>query len=153
MATFLYIVGYQGSVKIGFAGNIKNRISALQTASPNKIECYACFSVADHIRHLERSIHHALRDKRISGEWFTVAPDEAIATVVRVSSLIRVEIARVPNVEIENNHGIVGRPSVGKQVLTIRLDPDLLAHYRATGKGWQSRMNDDLRRVSGLPPR
>ena len=40
-----------------------------------------------------------------------------------------------------------GRPKadVTKTPVTIRLDPDLLDHYKATGRGWQGRMNDDLR--------
>ena len=32
-----------------------------------------------------------------------------------------------------------------KQSVTLRLDPDVLATYRATGPGWQSRINDVLR--------
>lgn len=45
-----------------------------------------------------------------------------------------------------------GRPPLEKtkQPITIRLDPDLVEHYKATGKGWQSRMNDDLRKAAGL---
>lgn len=45
-----------------------------------------------------------------------------------------------------------GRPPLEKtkQPVTIRLDPDLVEHYKATGKGWQSRMNDDLRKAAGI---
>jgi uncharacterized protein (DUF4415 family) len=45
-----------------------------------------------------------------------------------------------------------GRPVVEspRQQISIRLDPDIIKHYKATGKGWQSRMNDDLRKVAGL---
>ncbi|MBD8555539.1 BrnA antitoxin family protein [Rhizobium sp. CFBP 8762] len=45
-----------------------------------------------------------------------------------------------------------GRPKLDqtKKPVTIRLDPDLVDHYRATGRGWQSRMNDDLRKAAGL---
>ena len=45
-----------------------------------------------------------------------------------------------------------GRPAVEapRQQISIRLDPDLLAYYKATGKGWQSRLNDDLRRAAKL---
>ena len=32
-----------------------------------------------------------------------------------------------------------------KQVATLRLDPDVLAALRATGDGWQTRINDMLR--------
>ncbi|HUG59394.1 MAG TPA: BrnA antitoxin family protein [Candidimonas sp.] len=36
-----------------------------------------------------------------------------------------------------------GRPkvSVRRQALTMRMDPDLLEHLRASGKGWQSRLH------------
>lgn len=45
-----------------------------------------------------------------------------------------------------------GRPKAEntKTPVTIRLDPDLVEHYKATGKGWQSRINDDLRKSAGL---
>ncbi|MEO5373777.1 MAG: BrnA antitoxin family protein [Alphaproteobacteria bacterium] len=33
---------------------------------------------------------------------------------------------------------------------TIRLDREVLEYFRSTGPGWQSRMNDVLRRASGL---
>jgi uncharacterized protein (DUF4415 family) len=33
-----------------------------------------------------------------------------------------------------------------KQAVTLRLDPDVIAWYKATGPGWQTRMNDTLRR-------
>lgn len=34
-----------------------------------------------------------------------------------------------------------------KQAVSIRLDPDVLAHFRATGRGWQSRINEVLRKA------
>jgi len=40
-----------------------------------------------------------------------------------------------------------GRPpkDITKQPVTIRLDPDVVAKFKATGKGWQSRINDVLK--------
>jgi uncharacterized protein (DUF4415 family) len=38
-----------------------------------------------------------------------------------------------------------GRPASGKKVLVIRLDPDVIEKFRATGKGWQARINEALR--------
>ena len=35
-----------------------------------------------------------------------------------------------------------------KKPVTIRVDRDVLASYKATGPGWQSRMNDALRRAA-----
>jgi uncharacterized protein (DUF4415 family) len=45
-----------------------------------------------------------------------------------------------------------GRPksAAPKEAVNIRLDPDVLAHFRATGPGWQSRINAALRKAAGL---
>jgi uncharacterized protein (DUF4415 family) len=45
-----------------------------------------------------------------------------------------------------------GRPKkvAPKQAVNIRLDPDVLAHFRATGRGWQSRINAALRKAAKL---
>ena len=37
-----------------------------------------------------------------------------------------------------------------KRATSIRLDADVLDAYKATGAGWQSRINSDLRRVMKL---
>lgn len=40
----------------------------------------------------------------------------------------------------------VGRPSGHtKEQVSLRVDKDVLARFRATGAGWQSRMNEALR--------
>lgn len=46
-----------------------------------------------------------------------------------------------------------GRPKVQtpKQRVSLRLDPKVIAAYKATGEGWQSRINDVLARA--LPHR
>lgn len=40
-----------------------------------------------------------------------------------------------------------GRPKTAnpKQALTVRYDADIVATFKATGAGWQTRMNDALR--------
>lgn len=46
-----------------------------------------------------------------------------------------------------------GRPPLGaeaKQQVTLRLDPDVVAKFRADGPGWQSRINTALRVAAGL---
>lgn len=42
-----------------------------------------------------------------------------------------------------------GRPPLAetKQPVTIRLDQDVIDKFKATGKGWQGRMNDVLKRA------
>lgn len=41
----------------------------------------------------------------------------------------------------------VGRPKSAKIVVSIRLDPDVVERFRATGHGWQARINDALKTV------
>ena len=57
-----------------------------------------------------------------------------------------------PELAEKMEKAVRGRPKadVTKTPVTIRLDPDLVEHYKATGKGWQGRMNDDLRKVAGI---
>jgi uncharacterized protein (DUF4415 family) len=43
-----------------------------------------------------------------------------------------------------------GRPpkAAPKQAIKLRLDPDVLAYFRSTGPGWQTRINAMLRRAA-----
>ena len=45
-----------------------------------------------------------------------------------------------------------GRPVADnpKKQVTLRLDADVVERYRSSGKGWQSRLNEDLRKAVGL---
>jgi uncharacterized protein (DUF4415 family) len=45
-----------------------------------------------------------------------------------------------------------GRPKSDnpKKQVTLRLDPDIIDKFRATGKGWQSRINAELRKALGI---
>jgi len=43
-----------------------------------------------------------------------------------------------------------GDVPVSKEPVSIKLDSDLLAHFQEDGPGWQGRINDALRRASGL---
>lgn len=53
-----------------------------------------------------------------------------------------------------------GRPKSDKSKVqvTLRIDPDVLAHFKAAGAGWQVRMNEQLRKAlpgsepKGTPP-
>ena len=37
-----------------------------------------------------------------------------------------------------------------KRLVSLRLDGDVIEHFRARGKGWQSRINATLRKAAGL---
>lgn len=47
-----------------------------------------------------------------------------------------------------------GRPllpdEVRKRRVSIMLDPDVIAHFKAGGRGWQTRVNAALRKAAGL---
>lgn len=45
-----------------------------------------------------------------------------------------------------------GRPPLArpKQAIKLRLDPEVIDRFRETGPGWQSRMNEALRKAVGL---
>ena len=51
-------------------------------------------------------------------------------------------------------HGYLGRPPIPaedrKTRVTMYLDPDIIAHLKQGGKGWQTRANAELRRALGL---
>jgi uncharacterized protein (DUF4415 family) len=38
-----------------------------------------------------------------------------------------------------------------KRLVSLRLDPDVIEHFRAHGPGWQARINTTLRKAAGLP--
>jgi uncharacterized protein (DUF4415 family) len=46
-----------------------------------------------------------------------------------------------------------GRPKSKspKNAVSLRLDSDVVAHFRRGGRGWQSRINAALRKVAKLP--
>lgn len=46
----------------------------------------------------------------------------------------------------------LGRPpsEAPKQAVSLRLDQDVIAHYKKSGPGWQSRMNEALRKQAKL---
>jgi len=37
-----------------------------------------------------------------------------------------------------------------KNLVSLRLDPDVIAHFRKGGPGWQSRINETLRKAARL---
>jgi uncharacterized protein (DUF4415 family) len=43
-----------------------------------------------------------------------------------------------------------GAVPLSKELVSIRLDSDVIAHFQEDGAGWQERINDALRRAAGL---
>lgn len=53
---------------------------------------------------------------------------------------------------IEERRRQRGRPPIEapRKLISIRLDQDVIERYKASGKGWQTRINETLRKASGL---
>ena len=82
--------------------------------------------------------------KKRSGSAAWVDPDEAPALTDKFFD----------HAEIRKGGKLVrrGRPPLAnpKQAVKLRLDADVLAAYRKTGNGWQTRINADLRKARKL---
>ena len=66
---------------------------------------------------------------------------------VEVANDQRVDIEMVGREMVVSPHAPKagrGRPASGKVVVSIRLDPAVIAKFKATGDGWQARINDVL---------
>lgn len=72
--TYVYFAqrGDNGPIKIGVSGNVKARVSALQTAVAEPMRLLA--SVVG-TRAMEAEIHSHLHAHRLKGEWFNPAPE------------------------------------------------------------------------------
>jgi uncharacterized protein (DUF4415 family) len=64
------------------------------------------------------------------------------------SEVLPPELVRVLPKRRPGRRGPQNTPT--KQQVTLRLDQDLVSHFRAMGSGWQSRINAMLRRAAGL---
>lgn len=71
--------------------------------------------------------------------------------------LERAEIA-IGGVVIRPANGTLTRPgrpksAFPKKSVHLRLSPDVLAYFRKTGRGWQTRIDETLRKAAKLPAR
>jgi uncharacterized protein (DUF4415 family) len=62
------------------------------------------------------------------------------------------EVFPVLAAKLEAVQRLRGRPKIAapKVSTTLRLDPDVVTYFRSTGPGWQSRINEALRRAAKL---
>lgn len=68
----------------------------------------------------------------------------------KISGFVETELI-TPGLTALKNKG--GRPRSGatKVAISIRLDPDIVSAWKATGPGWQTRMNQTLRETMPRP--
>jgi len=72
--------GVDGPIKIGVAADPYERLSSLQTASPEKLILLGC------VRGSETGMHQKFRKHRISGEWFK--PHKDVLRFVRLRTFV-----------------------------------------------------------------
>jgi hypothetical protein len=89
------VVDGAGRRKIGFSGNVENRLRDLQVGHPSKLELerfFVCGSTEGNL--VERTAHKLLASKRLQGEWFDVSFAEACAAIeLAIESIKTQEIA------------------------------------------------------------
>ena len=101
--------------------------------------------------------------KLSSAPWIDPDDDDVVLTeeMIRAAAIYRGDVLIRPATGKLGPKGIVplqpgdrgaGRPPSAnpKQQVTLRLDPDVLEKFRAMGKGWQSRINAELRKALGI---
>jgi uncharacterized protein (DUF4415 family) len=67
-------------------------------------------------------------------------------TDARTAAEAAFKAVTAPRVEAPQQKPVL--PGVREQV-TLRIDQDVLEHFRAGGPGWQDRINDALRKAAG----
>jgi uncharacterized protein (DUF4415 family) len=56
----------------------------------------------------------------------------------------------VPDIVAAYRRGRGPQKRPTKRLVSLRLDPDIIDHFRARGPGWQARINSTLRKATGL---
>ncbi|MGL6198686.1 MAG: GIY-YIG nuclease family protein [Lachnospiraceae bacterium] len=79
-----FIKAENGLVKIGCTANLEQRIRALSSMSPCKLELIHAIRSDEHYK-LERKFHEEFESKRIHGEWFDLSAVELMAVKDRYS--------------------------------------------------------------------
>jgi len=89
----IYVVEAGGYIKIGIAEKPEQRFSGLQTSNPHSLIIHMVFEgPGGAIRGAERTAHEILAENRLTGEWFKVSPQVAIAAVRRALQRNNIEI-------------------------------------------------------------
>ena len=87
---FIYVVcenQESGPTKIGLSNSPSKRMPTLQTGNPRKLKMVAKFK-CENMTSFERLMHRHFADRHLNGEWFDVAPNEAIEAVKNYLELI-----------------------------------------------------------------
>jgi hypothetical protein len=78
----VYVITVNLSAKIGWTGDIKERLRKIRTHAPGEpMLRHCCVVPRPSGPAVERRAHELLADKRFHGEWFACKIDEAVAAV------------------------------------------------------------------------
>lgn len=82
--TSVYVMDWGGKAKIGIARDPEMRLRQLQLANPGAVKLvgHRLFSTRLSAAKVERALHQRFKAKRLMGEWFDVAPSQAIAALM-----------------------------------------------------------------------
>jgi hypothetical protein len=95
----VYVLASDRYVKIGRSGNVAERVRTLNgQGCPDSVFRFVGAvsihdgqagqnNVSDCVQHVEKAAHVRLAEHRVSGEWFGVTPDEAMACVREMAGL------------------------------------------------------------------
>lgn len=79
---YIYVIGTNEQVKIGYSKHPNKRLKQLQTGNMNKLQLFYQEEMDESkIKIIESLIHRDLKSKKSCGEWFNISPQEAINTV------------------------------------------------------------------------
>ena len=161
--SYIYIAGTaEGPVKIGFTSSPRSRINAIRNASPVPVGLLHCYMLNERPEGIEKTMHFVLRDKHLNGEWFGITAGEALDALHKTAELTGVVLTDdapsslngATQRKVVDKNVVAIRPTGrrgpkpsgnAKQLLTLRVDQDLIRRFKATGDGWQTRMVDVLR--------
>lgn len=75
---FIYVIGTDKRQKIGFSGNVDQRLRALQTGNSENLRIHHKVEVPEsQARYVEKTIHKEYNYLRVKGEWFNMSPEQA----------------------------------------------------------------------------
>lgn len=83
-ASFIYVIAEspEGPTKIGFSKDPARRVRQLQTGHARPLSVFHTEEIDDTmVRLMETAIHSVNRHRRLSGEWYDLTVDDAIAEV------------------------------------------------------------------------
>jgi hypothetical protein len=93
--TSIYVIRSKaGPVKIGIAARPRNRLSQLRTSSHLPLFLDYAAEVPGNAKGLEDYVHKMLKDCRLSGEWFDISSDDAVAVILRAGGALGYHLER-----------------------------------------------------------